>query len=84
MKGKIFTVTLIFLQWIAQHCVLLFHFDISFFVILSISVNGSFYRNVHFSVPSLYRNITIEIHIRVTIFLDFKMKQYVIWTITSS
>ncbi len=32
----------------------------------------------------LYRNITIDIHIRVTIFLYFKMKQYVIWTITPS
>ncbi len=36
---------------------------------------GSLYRNVHFSVPRPYRNITIEIHIRVTIFLYFKMKQ---------
>ncbi len=30
-------------------------------------------------VDRLYRNITIEMHIRVTLFLDiFKMKQYVI------
>ncbi len=38
-------------------------------------VSGSFYRNVYFSVPrqkfQLYRNITIEIHIRVTIFFIF-------------
>ncbi len=34
---------------------------------------GSFYGNVHFSVPSLYRNITLGYN-----FLYFKMKQCVI------
>ncbi len=37
-----------------------------------------------FSVPSLYRNITLEKHFRITISLYFKTKQYVIWTITPS
>ncbi len=47
-------------------------------------INGSFYGNVHFCVPSLYRNITLEKHFRVTISLYFKMKQYIISTITPS
>ncbi len=36
------------------------------------------------SVSRFYRNFTIEIHIRVKICIYFKMKQYVIWTITPS
>ncbi len=48
--------------------------NITYYIALKLHINtiGSFYTNVHYSVPRLYINMTIEIHISVTIFYILK------------